>query len=89
MVPVLVSYKTIRHKSKRRKNFHAEAGAGVLIRIYGSAEPVPKEIFNAPQRCLLAANFSVEDPKQYCADQEEPFKSFRTLKLRKTSFNWS
>ncbi len=27
------------------------ARAGAVIRIYGSAEPEPKEIFSAPQHC--------------------------------------
>jgi hypothetical protein len=29
------------------------AGAGAVIRIYGSAEPEAIEIFTAPQHCLL------------------------------------
>jgi hypothetical protein len=46
----------------------------MLNSVYGSAEPRPKEIFTAPQHCVLAVDFSVADPKQYCTDPEEPFK---------------
>ncbi len=40
-------------KSTDRKNVHAGAGAGAVIRIFSYAEPEPKEIFTAPQHYFL------------------------------------
>jgi hypothetical protein len=53
---VPVSNKTICNKKKKSKGSKivrvgARAGDVAVIRIYGSAEPEPKEIFTAPQHC--------------------------------------
>jgi hypothetical protein len=43
-------------KSKGHKIARTEAAAGAVIRIYGSAEPEPKELCMAPQNCEKFAN---------------------------------
>jgi hypothetical protein len=47
-------------KSKGCKNVCVGAGAGVLIRISGSVEPEPEEIYTAPQQWLLLRKYIVE-----------------------------
>jgi hypothetical protein len=41
----------IKKTSKGSKN--VPVGAGAVIRIYGSAEPEPKEIITGPQHCFF------------------------------------
>jgi hypothetical protein len=65
-----VSDKTsvIRKKSKGRKNVRVGYGARAVIRLYGSAEPEPKEIFTAPQQWLPQT--SVPDPWHFGVDPD-------------------
>jgi hypothetical protein len=54
----LIKLSVIKKESRsRRKNVRVEAGAGAVIRIYGSAEPESKEIFTAPHHWFRAVRF--------------------------------
>jgi hypothetical protein len=84
-------------KSKSRQNFRAGAisGAGVVIQIYSSAEPDPKEIFAALQTLLSRSRIRIKllakDPDQESDWNKTADKGFRwedgVESNRKTAIN--